>query len=197
MSSDPSFEDWLARLRRGDQEAASWLFQTFSRRLVGLARGWLQGLAPKADPDDVMASVLRSFFRRDAEEPFDLHDWDGLWALLTVITLRKCGHRTRHFRAARRDVRREVRPAPQADDSHADWEAIAREPTPAEAAELADTVAGLMRELDARDRPILVLGLQGYTAQEIAAQVGRAERTVYRALERIRGRLEQLRAADG
>jgi DNA-binding NarL/FixJ family response regulator len=53
-----------------------------------------------------------------------------------------------------------------------------------------------MRELDERDRPILSLSLQGYTVAEVAAQVQRTERTVYRALERIHTRLEQLRAEE-
>src|SRR5262249_55483126 len=94
------------------------------------------------------------------------------------------------------DVQREAGPAANGEDSHAGWEAIAREPTPAEAAQLTDTVEQLMRDLDERDRPVLSLSLQGYTVPEIAAQVQRIERTVYRALERIPTRLEQLGAGE-
>lgn len=194
MSPDFSLPDLLTRLRQGDQDAAARIFQAYSGRLVGLARSRLRGLVRhKADPEDVMASVFKSFFRRDAVEAFDLPGWDSLWALLTMITLRKCGYQTRHFLAACRDVQREAAPP---EDSAVAWEAIAREPTPAEAAQLTDTVEQLMRDLDERDRPIVLLSLQGYAAPEIADQTGRSERTVYRALDRVRERLEQLRRED-
>lgn len=190
MVPDPSFAELLGQLRQGDQEAAARIFHTFSRRLIALARTRLRGvIRHKEDPEDVSDSVLKSFFRRDAEEPYELHDWDSLWALLTVITLRKCGYRTRYFRAACRDVGREA----QADEeSHASWEGIAREPSPHEAAELTDTVELLMRDLDERQRKILSLSLAGSTIVEIAAEVKRSERTVYRTLERIKDRLEEL-----
>src|SRR5262249_57344659 len=138
----------------------------------------------------------RAFSARYAEGQFTRAGGDGLWSLLTAIPLRKGGHQSRHFRAACRDVLREAGPAANGEDSHASWEAIAREPTPAEAAQLTDTVEQLMRELEERDRPILSLSLQGYTVPEIAAQLQRTERTVYRALERIHTRLEQLRAEE-
>jgi RNA polymerase sigma-70 factor (ECF subfamily) len=197
MSPDPSFADLMARLRQGDEAAAAAIFSRFAQRLIALARRRLDGrVRSKEDPEDIVESVFKTFFRRHAQEPFTLDSWDNLWSLLTVIALRKCGYRTRYFRAACRDVQREAGPLPDSADSDASWEAIAHEPTPAEAAELTDTVEQLMRELDPRDRPILSLTLQGYTVPEIAAQIQRAERTVYRALERIRKRLVQLRAEE-
>lgn len=197
MSSDSAFAELLARLRNGDQEAASRIFHAYSRRLIALARGRLHGLIrQKTDPEDVMGSVFKSFFRRDAEQPFELDSWDSLLALLTVIALRKCGHHTRYFRAACRDVLREAA-GPAGEESQASWEAIAREPTPDEAAELTDTVERLMRGLDERGRAILSLSLQGYSVPEVAEQVGRSERTVFRTLERVRQGLEARRAQDG
>src|SRR5262249_51925028 len=103
---------------------------------------------------------------------------------------RKCGRRIEHYRAARRDARREVA-IPTADNSAADWEAMAREPTPAEAAMLTDLVEQCMRPLDERGREILSLSLQGHSIPDISARVGRTERTVYRVLEQVRKRLQQ------
>src|SRR5688572_29173622 len=144
MSRDPSFAALMERLRRGDPEAAQRIFRHFARRLIGLARERLgPRVRQKVDPEDVLQSVFRSFFTRHADGQYDLEGWDSLWSLLTVITLRKCGYRTRHFRAARRDVQREVAPgAGEAPD--APWEAIAREPTPDEAAMLAETVEQML-----------------------------------------------------
>src|SRR5437870_434016 len=98
MPPDPDFRQIMERLGRGDPEAAREVFRRFARRLVGLARQRLDArLRQKLDPEDVVQSVFRSFFSRQAGGQFDLDDWDGVWALLTLITLRKCGHRVEHF----------------------------------------------------------------------------------------------------
>jgi RNA polymerase sigma-70 factor (ECF subfamily) len=150
----------------------------------------------KVDPEDVAQSVFRSFFARQADGQFVLEDWDGLWGLLTRITLRKCHRQCERFTAGRRDVRREVSaPSPAAGCGVA-WEAIAREPTPSDAAMLTELVDALMRPLDERERRILELRLQGYAVPEIGEAVGRTERTVHRVLERVRQRLERMDAED-
>jgi RNA polymerase sigma-70 factor (ECF subfamily) len=188
MSADESFEDVMTRLRAGDQAAAA-VFAHFARRLIALARLHLDGrLRPKVDPEDVLQSVFRSFFLRQGRGEFDLGGWDGLWALLSVITLRKCGRQGEHFHALCRDVGREATP-PGPEDSDAGWQGLAREPTPAEAAMLAETVELLLRDLKEREREIVSLALQGYTAVEISAQLNRPRRTVYNLLERIKKRL--------
>src|SRR5262245_46331871 len=87
VTPNSSFAELMTRLHQGDQEAARRIFQTFSQRLIALARSRLHGLIRvKTDPEDIMASVFKSFFRRDAEEPFQLSGWDSLWSLLTLIT---------------------------------------------------------------------------------------------------------------
>lgn len=190
MSQDESFDALIDRLRAGDEEAAAAVFRRFTGRLVALARSRLDTvMRAKVDPESVVQSALGSFFRREADRPFELDGWDGLWGLLARITLRKCGRRVEYFRAARRDVRREIGP-PAADDSGPSWEALAREPTPPEAAVLAETVEGLLDGLEGRDREIVVLALQGHTAPEISGQLDRPLRTVYRVLGRVRKRLE-------
>lgn len=196
-ATDDSFDDLMARLVKGDEQAATQIFQRYGHRLIGLARSHLDGvMRQKVDPEDVVQSVFRSFFQRNAEGNWNLDDWDSLWSMLTVITVRKCGHRIGHFRAMRRDVRREVNPSAKDDGTSTGWEAIAREPTPEEAARLSEIVEQLMRELDERDRPILSLSLQGYAIPEISEQIGRTERTVYRAMDRIKRRLLAMRAED-
>ena len=193
MVDDRAFQALMDRLRRGEGDAAQQIFQQFGQRLIALARSRMNGMVRrKVDPEDVMQSVFKSFFRRQADEPFDLKGWDGLWALLTVLTLRKCGHRTQHFRAQCRDIQREVVFQASPEDSHVTWEAIAREPTPSEAAMLNETVEELLRSLDERDRRIVELSLQGYSVVEVAVDVGCAERTVQRLLARIKQRLERL-----
>src|SRR4051794_21953217 len=98
MAADQDFADVMARLRAGDEVAAQEVFGRYAHRLIALARSRLgERLRPKVDAEDVVQSVFKSFFVRYAEDRFDLGGWDGLWSLLTVITLRKCGYRTRYF----------------------------------------------------------------------------------------------------
>ena len=191
---DRSFDDLMTRLRAGDDDAASEVFRRFTHRLIGLARSRLDHLIRgKLDPEDILQSVYRTFFRRHARDGFALGSWDSLWGMLTVITVRKCDYRRKFFRAARRDVGREVAPP---DGAVPDGEAspLARDPTPSEAARLTETVELLMKELSGRERDMLALGLQGCDAPEISARVGRSERTVQRVLKRVRLRLEQMRS---
>lgn len=194
MSSDASFQELMNRLRDGDDEAAARIFHRFASQLIGLARHRLDGMVrQKVDPEDVMQSVFKSFFRRHAEKPFELEGWDSLWSLLTIIALRKCGFRIRHFRTERRDVQLEVALESVGSDSKAGWEAIAREPTPVEAAMLAETVEQLFRGLETDYRRVVELSLQGYTPQEISPEVGLSTRSVYRLLNHVRKKLERLR----
>jgi RNA polymerase sigma-70 factor (ECF subfamily) len=195
MSTDSSsFDAMMTRLRSGDQAAAREIFHRYANRLIGLARSRLSNLMQqKVDPEDVIQSVFKSFFVRQADGRFDLENWDSLWAMLTVITLRKCGHRVEYFRAACRDVRREADVGPTDADSSAAWEAVAREPSPSEAAMLEETLEHLLQPLDERERKIAVMSLQGHTIVEIAEEVHRSERTVQRVLEHVRKRLKRLR----
>ena len=115
-----------------------------------------------------------------------------MWSLLVRITIRKCGHKSAMFRTRRRDVNRELVPNLSDDDSRRSWEAIAREPTPQEAACLSDTLDNLFGGLDLRQRQIVVLRLQGYEVDQISRQVGRTSRTVHRILSHVRAALSKL-----
>jgi RNA polymerase sigma factor (sigma-70 family) len=175
-------------------EFATEVFNRFAQRLIGLARKQLRrAIGRKEDPADVVQSVYRSFFRRQREGQFDVESWDEIWRILVVITLRKCSKRIEYFRAARRDVRREVHlPAAW----HAVEQLVARDPTPTQATVLADTLEQLMSGLEQTDQNILCMHLQGYTTQEISVSVGFAQRTVRRCLNMVRRRLSRIQADE-
>ena len=190
MNAEQSFDQMMVRLRAGDDAAAGAVVERFSRRLAALARKKLDGqIRRKVDAEDVLQSVFKSFFVRHANGQFEPTGWDNLWTLLTVIAVRKCGKRWKFFRASRRNVGRE---AAIGAESNPGWEAFDRQPTPDEAVAVADTVAHLMRGLDERGREILSLRLQGRLVEEIAAEVGCAERTVRRVLDHVKTRLQEM-----
>jgi RNA polymerase sigma-70 factor, ECF subfamily len=175
-----------------DEQAAREIFDRFARRLIGLARTRLdRRIRQKIDPEDVVQSVFRSFFTRRADGQFDTADWDDLWKILVVITVRKCSRKAQAFRAARRDVRREARPA--GEFGRDEWNLVSREPTPEEVVSLTETVEQLLRGAGEVERQIVTLRLQGYTPVEISQAVGPvSERRVYRVLARVRKRLMEM-----
>ena len=117
MPGDDSFPELMDRLRSGEDQAAREVFERFATRLVGLARRHLDGrLAVKVDPEDVVQSAYKSFFVRQREGTLAVGNWDGLWGILTMITIRKCADRAAYFLAGNRDVARDMSGRP--DDSY-------------------------------------------------------------------------------
>ena len=109
MADDETFSRLMARLRSGEDAAAREVFERFAGRLVAMARGRFNRLlARKVDPEDVVQSAFKSFFVRHRAGKLDVGGWDGLWNLLTLITLRKCADRAEYFLAERRDAAREA-----------------------------------------------------------------------------------------
>jgi RNA polymerase sigma-70 factor (ECF subfamily) len=187
-----SFASFLTRLQAGDDGAAQELFARFTHQLIGVARRHIDGgLRHKVDPEDVVQSAFKSFYFRYGAGNLELVNWNSLWGLLTLITVRKCAERTAYHRAECRNAAREA--TPPRDDAPANWlEPFGRDPTPLEAAVLAEIVEQLFAGLDDDERPILELSLQGHTTREIAERLGRAERTVRLLREGIRCRLERM-----
>ena len=185
-----SFAEFLARLQERDDAAAQQLFGRFTYQLITLALRHIQaGLRHKVDPEDVVQSAYKSFFVRYGHGKLDVANWNSLWGLLTLITVRKCAERAAYHRAGCRDVGREVSPR-RGDQAAPRFKCLGREPTPLEAAVLSETVRQLLAGLDEEQRPILELSLQGHSTREISERLGRAERTVRRLREDVRHRLE-------
>ena len=190
----PSVGLLIDRLKANDPSGAELVFRRFPEQLIELAQqqrlGWR--LRRKLDPEDVVQSAFNSFFRMQAADELEFANCDALWGLLSLITIRKCGHRIEHFQAACRDVGHErsaVFNAADVEASRADWEAVAQEPSPSQAAMLTEAIDELLRPLDDRDRRIVTLALQGSTVPEISEEIGRSERTVQRTLERLKAEL--------
>jgi RNA polymerase sigma-70 factor (ECF subfamily) len=186
------FEALMDRLRAGDNEATTKVFNRFAGQVLALARRQLHSaMRSKIDPEDVLQSVFRSFFTRQRDGRFTIENWNSLWGILMVMTLRKCGRRAQYHRAGRRDARREVSWSRKLEDT-GDAAVFDREPTPSQAAMLVELVGSLMRSLPEDDREILSLHLQGCTIAEIKALTGRAMRTIRRILERVRRRAREM-----
>jgi len=190
MSDDPHFDELMARLEAGEEQAAVEVCDRFVHRLIALARQHLDGATlRKIEPEDVVQSAYKSFFVKFREGHYHLTNWDSLWGLLARITLRKCRRKREFFHAQRRDVNREVSADPLDDSSIQEPAVVGHDPTPSEAAVLAETVESVMRGMNESGRQIVCLSLQGQSVAQISDQIGRTERTVERVLGRLRERL--------
>jgi len=186
-----SFAQFLARLHNQDDAAARELFGRFTHQLIALALRHIDaGLRHKVDPEDVVQSAYKSFFFRYGAGNLNVVNWNSLWGLLTLITVRKCAERAAYHHAECRDAAREV--SPRGEEAVPGLEPFGREPTPLEAAVLSETVGQLLAGLDEEERPVLELSLQGYTTREVSERLGRAERTVRLLREGVRHRLERM-----
>lgn len=173
---DDTFSDVMRRLREGSDEAARAVFQQFAHRLIGLPRLHLDARRRgKVDPEGVRQSVDRSFFFRHERGLFELESWDGLWSLLTAMTVNKCGRQC--------DLLREEAP-PEV--------AAPRQPSPDEAAMMSDLLRTLLGGLDDKSRLVVKMRLQGHTLEEIASAAGVSDCTVSNLLAKLRERLARL-----
>ncbi len=170
----------LERFREGDEGAAEAIFARYFDRLTALARARLSArLARRADPEDIALSAYRSFFVEARAGRFVLGRGGDLWRLLAAIAGHKLLKRARHEGAARRSMAAEVSLEGAAGAPSAG-------PTAEEAVALADEVERALGLLDPFAGRVLELRLRGLALAEIAAEAGRSERSVRRALARIR-----------
>jgi len=177
-----------------DNSLAKELLDRYVARLIVLARKQLSNqVARRVDPEDVVQSAMRSFFRRAHHGQYQ---WDGereLWNLLAKITVRKVTTNERRHRAQCRDVHAE---APSTFCSGGPLlETIdrfpSREPDPQEASAALEDFRLVMSSLPPLYRRILDLRLQGHAPDRVAALAHCSERTVFRACERCRESLEK------
>ena len=193
-SSDPppaggpaaSDRSLLARFRKGDEDAATALYVRYASRLEQLAtRNTARQLAARFDPDDVVQSVFRTFFRRAADGMYDVPAGEELWQLLLVIALNKVRRLCNFHRTQKRDVRTTIRP-----ESFDAIEASAQGGGEQSFAVLQMVVQETINELPGDEQGIIEQRVGGMTVDEIATNVTRSKRSVERILQRFRSRLQ-------
>jgi RNA polymerase sigma-70 factor (ECF subfamily) len=183
----------LERCRSGDQAAAGEIHRRYAQGLLALAQSQLaKGLRRRVDPEDIVQSAFRTFFRRARSGEFTVDHSGSLWHLLVRIILNKVRKEAERHRAAKRNVQLERYGLDEALDPGA----VAHDPTPAEAAALADVLEVVLAGLEASEVEILRLRLQGHSPSDIGDRVGCTRWTVRRVLDRVGLRLEKALLAD-
>src|SRR5262249_47669212 len=153
----------IRAVQDGSSSAVRPLLSAYFDRLIRLASQRLRNLPGLASYDEDLA--LRSFHSvyqrlRDPARPLDLSGRDELWRLLATRTI-----------ARTIDLIRRHRPTEVPGDEDV-TQLLTREPTPDEAAELADECRRLLDSLQAPElRQIALWKVEGYTHEEIAARL--------------------------
>jgi RNA polymerase sigma-70 factor (ECF subfamily) len=182
----------LRRVRSGQPDAATELYLRYAERLQALAAGQCApDLAPRVDPEDIVQSVFRTFFRRVARGQYDVPEGEELWKLFLVIALHKIRSTASFHRAAKRDVRLTTTGLPEA---LAGRQLAAPDETARTT--LCLVIDELLDELPSSMRAIVELRIEGHEVEEIASRTQRSRRSVERALQEFRTRLSDLLRED-
>lgn len=196
-SQQPEEQDvtyWLGRAVAGDERGVQQIWERYYDRLVQLARRKLGPMGRRAaDEEDVALSAFHSFCRGAAEGRFPrLNDRHDLWKLLVTITCRKAIAQIKSATAQKRGgghVRGEsiFRNSTASEATGGIGQVLGDEPTPELAAMVAETCGDMLEKLgDDTLRQIALMKMEGYSNDEIAAELDCVSRTIERKLARIR-----------
>lgn len=156
------------------------IVRQYSQRLIAFARTRLpEDLSRRVDPEDVVQSAYRSFFRRLKQGEFEFDGEHDVWQLLATITYCKTQNLVKHHHRQKRDARRDE--PTSVSDGLQD-----RVPGPEDIAMFYESLAKLLGGLPEHYREFVLLRLEGYSIEEIAQRVQRSQRTVLRVLSRLR-----------
>lgn len=194
MTAEGSITQWLDQIKDGEDAAVQRIWERYYRRLVGMARKKLQDTPRRvSDEEDVVVDAFASFCRGAEAGRFPkLNDRQDLWQVLVMITARKAINQIKHdFRQKRGggQVRGEsVFLGGMSDEDRAGIDQIVgQEPTPEFAAQVSGQCEELLQQLGDQTLVSIALAkLEGYSNDEIAAQLDVRTRTIERKLRTIR-----------
>ncbi|WP_197530769.1 RNA polymerase sigma factor [Bythopirellula polymerisocia] len=176
----------LRRFQEGQQDAATALYLRYAKRLQALAKKQTaQALSPRFDPEDVVQSVFRTFFRRASEGCYEVPVGEELWQLLLVLALNKIRTLAVHHRAQKRDAGRTVGNVESGEAVGVTEDAIPYET-------MRMLVQDLIATMPAPQDRMLQLRIEGHEIAEIASLTSRSKRTVERTLQNFRQHLNKL-----
>jgi RNA polymerase sigma-70 factor (ECF subfamily) len=169
----------LRRLQHGQADASTALYLRYAERLRRLAAAQSSPeLARRVDPEDIVQSVFRTFFRRANLGQYSVPEGEEIWKLLLVIGLNKVRETGAFHRAAKRDVRKTT-------GGTSFDRAIESETGQDEAAMniLRLVVEELVEALPEAHRRMIEMRIEGHEVAAIAEAVKRSKRSVERVIQ--------------
>jgi RNA polymerase sigma-70 factor (ECF subfamily) len=185
MSDQPTFTDFLRRIRAGDEQAALEMVRRYEPLIRRQIRLQLEDrrLCRLFDSMDVCQSVLKSFFFRTAAGEYDLETPEQLQRLLVSMARNKLASAARAQNRQRRDHRRVAAGA-----EHLDGVACGA-PTPSQEVAGRELLERFRQALSEEEQQVAELRSQGLAWADIADRLGgtaQARRMqLARAVERV------------
>jgi len=205
-------------LNLGTDSSAEELDRQYRQQLCRLVEHEMnQRYRRREDPEDVVQSVFRTFFRHAAQGKFHIENSAALWGLLRRITRRKILKHVEHFEAEKRNPRREeygeadqlVGPRAETPEAGLLGEVLENvldglEPIDSGilrallfGCSIAEVVEKIVSDLEPIYCRVLALRLQGLTETEVSNELGIGREAVRYRLRRICERLPKLLSQNG
>jgi RNA polymerase sigma-70 factor (ECF subfamily) len=188
---EPTSHDFAALLalaRGGDSIALKQITEHYEPKLRIVARVLLgPALRPYLDSVDLVQSIHRSLMLGLRQGKFDISGPDQLIALALTLVRRKVA---RHWRHLQRQQRLSSATIDTINLPHLLTSLGSPQADPAQAAQFKDQVEHLCRHLDANERRMMELRLQGYSTDEIAQALGIHAIALRVRMTRLRQRLQ-------
>lgn len=180
-ATPPSDQSLIVRLRSGDESAASEVYDRYAKRVFGLVHQQMADrLRAQVQPEDIVQSVFKSVFRGINTGNYDAPAGGTLWQLMAIVAVHKVRRNARRRTALRRDARRtQSLDAMEKFDTPDDF-------TPEE---FESAVREAIEDLKDTEQDVVLLRVQGYSVEEIAAKLERSRRSIERALQNIRTKM--------
>jgi RNA polymerase sigma-70 factor (ECF subfamily) len=192
LTGNPSDQSLLRRFQHGHADASTEIYLRYAERLIALVKAQSStDLARRVDPEDIVQSVFRTFFRRASLGQYAVPEGEEIWKLFLVIALNKVRALGTFHRAAKRDVRRTS--GGETFDRAIESES-GRDELAVQVLQMA--IEDVLRDLPEAHRKMIELRIEGHEVSEIAASVQRSKRSVERELQNFRARLQSLIAED-
>jgi RNA polymerase sigma factor (sigma-70 family) len=190
MSPGSSRHSFIKRLNASASSAANQLDEQYRSHLCRLVEKEMnKRFKRREDPEDVVQSAFRTFYRRMAKGEFHIDTSADLWLLLETITLHKLLNHIAKQKARRRNADAEEYPEVS--------KFCSREPTPEEAALAADLMEKALEGLDEIAIQVFHLRLQNCTEEEIAVRLDCTRSAVRTKLNHLRHQLKYLLKMNG
>lgn len=186
-STDLTDASLLRRIQSGHQSAATELYLRYAERLGSFATAKTgSDLVSRVDPESIVQSVFRSFFRRAQDGQYHVAPGEELWKLLLVIALNKIRTAATFHHAQRRDSRKTVSMSELgtalSDEKWNDQNSFDI---------LRLTIDEILSALTETQKTMVTLRIEGHEVDAIAKQTGRSKRSVERTLQNFREQLSQ------
>ncbi len=186
-STDLTDASLLRRIQSGHQSAATELYLRYAERLGSFATAKTGShLVSRVDPESIVQSVFRSFFRRAQDGQYHVAPGEELWKLLLVIALNKIRTAATFHHAQRRDSRKTVSMSELgtalSDEKWNDQNSFDI---------LRLTIDEILSTLTETQKSMVTLRIEGHEVDAIAKQTGRSKRSVERTLQNFREQLSQ------